>query len=298
MTVRFVRPVSRAAYFGRRLGFCAFLLFVVAAVAHRFGPLNEPDFVALVLCSAAIAAASVPLSLLGLARLWSVGARGGVAAAHGLVFAAVPLAVVVMGTVSYLTLPPLYDISTDIADPPAFVFEPTADQRFLPQRPPMVTPTERRAQFAAYPRLTGRRYEGAVDRVYEGVQKALQSARIGIVKTEGLELVEPDILTRAAPRDEQAPVPDVAPVPLRRPELTLEPTIGTAGDVLLQGETRTLVLGLRFDIVIRLREDAETTSVDLRVVSRFGPHDLGLGAEIAQDFLDRLDTELLGITGG
>ena len=58
------------------------------------------------------------------------------------------------------------------------------------------------------------------------------------------------------------------------------------------------MLGLRFDVVIRLREDAETTSVDIRVVSRYGSHDLGLSNRIAEDFLDRLDTELLGLAGG
>ncbi|MGK9050364.1 DUF1499 domain-containing protein [Neorhizobium petrolearium] len=296
MTVRFVRPVSYSAYAGRRFGFSALVLFVIAALAHRFGPLTSPDFLALAFLSAAIAAVSVPLSVIGLVRLWQVGAEGGVAAAKGLFYAAVPLAVVAAGAFYYYTLPRLYDISTDIADPPPWVAEPQANQQWLP-RTGMITPADRRAQFAAYPGLTGRRYQGALDRVYEGVQKAVLSARIAITRKEGIELIAPDIAERPAPQDEQAPVPDVAPVPLSRPEPLLSPLFGNAGDVLLQGETRTLVLGLRFDLVIRLREDAETTSVDIRVASRYGPHDLGIGQAIAEDFLDRLDTELLGIAG-
>ena len=71
-----------------------------------------------------------------------------------------------------------------------------------------------------------------------------------------------------------------------------------AEDLFVQGEARTFFLGLPFDIVIRLREDEETTSVDVRVAARYGTHDLGLSAEIAEDFLDRLDAELLGIAGG
>jgi len=297
MTVRFVRPVSHSAYAGRRLAFSGLLLAVIAALAHRFGPLTEPDFLALLFLAAAISAVSLPLSAAGLWRLWQVGAKGGLAAAKGILYAAVPLGIVGYGVFAYLTLPRLYDVSTDTADPPVFLAQARANQEWMP-RPDGVTSVERRAQLAAYPALTGRRYEGALDRVYLGVQKAVAGARITITRKEGMELVAPDLSARTTPRDDQAPVPDVAPIPLPRPEPSLAPSYGTPGDVLLQGETRTLILGLDFDLVIRLREDAETTSVDLRVQSRYGPHDLGLGAAIAQDFLARLDAELLGLAGG
>jgi len=73
MTVRFVRPISHSAYAGRRLAFSALLLSLLAGLAHRFGPLSQPDFLAVLLLAAAIAAASLPLSLIGLLRLWQVG---------------------------------------------------------------------------------------------------------------------------------------------------------------------------------------------------------------------------------
>lgn len=56
-----------------------------------------------------------------------------------------------------------------------------------------------------------------------------------------------------------------------------------------------LVWGLRFDVLIRLKEEAETTVVDVRVASRYGPHDLGMGADIAETFLDALDAEMQGL---
>ena len=297
MPVRFVRPVSHAAFTARRFGFSALLLFVIAALGHRFGPLGTPDFLAIVFLSAAIAAVSVPLSLFGLMRLWQVGADGGMASAKGLFYAAVPLAVVATGAYYYYSLPPLHDVSTDTTDPPAWVEEVKAPQQWLP-RPTTTAAAERRIQLAAYPGLTGRRYEGALDRVYEGVTKAAASARITITRKHGIELVTPAAAPeRRAAQDDQAPVPDVAPIPLPRPEPPKTPLFVNPGDVLLQGEARTLALGLRFDLVIRLREDAETTSVDIRVASRYGAHDLGIGEQIAEDFLDRLDTELLGIAG-
>ncbi len=57
------------------------------------------------------------------------------------------------------------------------------------------------------------------------------------------------------------------------------------------------MLGLPFDAVVRLREEAEMTLVDIRVASRYGPHDLGISDEIAEGFLHALDAELLGIAG-
>jgi hypothetical protein len=306
MTVRYVRPVSHSAYAASRIGLAALLLFVLAVIAHRFGPLRTPDFLALVLLSAAIAAAAVPLALIGLARLWQKGADGGVASAKALVYAGVPLGVVAAGVVLYLTQPPLYDVTTDIENPPTFLATPHYDQQWL-VRSAFPSPMDRQEQLDAYPGLAGRRYEGALDRVFEGVKAAALSARIAIVKQEGVELALPEpepAKQPAAPAEEAAPgegpLPlDNIPIPLPRPEpLLAAPLLAAPGDVLLQGEAETLVFGLPFDIVIRLQEDAETTSVDVRVASRYGPHDLGMSAAVADDFLKRLDTELLGIAGG
>ena len=92
--------------------------------------------------------------------------------------------------------------------------------------------------------------------------------------------------------------PGVVPVPLPRPEPeTVETGPGAPGDVFLQGEFRSLVFGFRSDVSIRLREEEETTLVDLRVSSRYGVHDLGSGDAFAESYLKALDAELLGIAG-
>ncbi len=301
MTVRFVRPVSQSSYAARRIGLAALVLFVLAIAAHRFGPLKGPDFAAVILFSSAIAIVAVLFAAIGLVRLWQVGARGGIAAARALIYAAPPIILVGFAATLYFTTPPLYDVATDVEDTPVWLQPPSAGQQWL-QRATMVTPTDRQLQLTAYPELTGRRYEGAVDRIYEAVAKVAKSERITLDRKHGMELVEPDITERPAPktRAETGAVPDNIPIPLPRPDQlrpgkAVEPEIGRPGDVILQGQTRTLILGLRFDIVIRLREEAETTMVDLRVASRYGGHDLGLSADIAQSFLRALDSELLGL---
>jgi hypothetical protein len=314
MTVRFVRPVSTAAYAGKWLGEASLLLLLLAGLAHRFGPLATPHFLALVFLSGAMAALSLPLAFIGLVRLWQVGARGGTAAAKAIVFAALPLGLLGYGAFFYETRPRLFDVTTDIVDPPAWKSQPAADQIWLP-RPARVAEGDREAQAAAYPGLTGRRYEGALDRVYQAVVTVARANRITL-KTQApavrkrqpapeTPVVEalPGVRGSASARAGSPPgMPDIVPIPLPRPllgeALRLQPSgIETAdsGDLLLQGQTRTLILGLPFDVVIRLSEEAETTFVDMRVATRYGPHDLGEGAEIAQSFLRALDAELLGI---
>ncbi|WP_296103733.1 DUF1499 domain-containing protein [uncultured Agrobacterium sp.] len=303
MTVRFVRPVSHAAYLSRYLGFAALLLFVIAAPLHRFGPLTTPDFVALTLISAGIAAIALVLALIGLQRLWSVGAKGGLWCLYALLLSAVPLAVVGYAAFLYWQNPKIYDVTTDTTDIPSWLSVPTANQQWLP-RSAAVSPVERSAQLEAYPGFLGHRYEGAIDRVYAAARKVAKAQHIRILHTDGLIGALPDAQPGAPKQDVQegaadTPVedlPSVIPVPLARPAEAPAPTFfNGSGTVLMQGDTRTLILGTRFDVLIRLREDTETTLVDVRVASRFGPHDLGMAKKIADSYLDALDAQMQGL---
>jgi len=158
--------------------------------------------------------------------------------------------------------------------------------------------------------LISRRYEGAADRVLEAVRKVAHDSHIPIVKAEGADVADPNGNVRPKRRgrpqtvnpaqDDSAAgdVPAIIPVPTPRPfrdgvaELIRQNT-----DVILQGETRTRIFGLPCDILIRIREEAETTLVDIRVASRYGQDDLGASADLADDYLKALDAELLGIAG-
>ncbi len=304
MTIRYDRPVSPAAFLARRLGLLSFGVLVAVILAHRFGPLTTPDFVALLGVSVALAALAVPLALVGLVRLWQVGALGGVAASRGLLYSLPTALLAAYGIYLYQTRPPIYDVSTDVMEAPRWVAEPAASQQWF-VRPP-VTAATREAQALAYPGLTGRRYEGALDRVYQAVGKVAAANGIEITGSRGKEFAVPEF---QPPKPEavegQAELqpfdPGNVPVPVPRPEPDLRLAVPgpdePQGVVRLQGQTRTMVLGRRYDIVIRLREEAETTLVDMRVAARYGPWDLGTGAEIAQSFLSALDVELLGIAG-
>jgi hypothetical protein len=314
MQIRYDRPVSRSAFLARRLALFSLVMLVVVLLAHRFGPLQTPDFVILVLAAAVPAALAVPLALLGLARLWQIGALGGVASSWALVFAALPLALPGYGYYLYVTKPKLTEVSTDLADRPAFISEADVVQHLLP-RPELLANADE-AQLAAYPGLNGRRYEGAIDRVYEAVRKVAAENRLVLTASRGEEYGLPALELRpttetpvpaATPTEGEAPVtttaealPESGPLPSARPDpglLAPIPDGEPEGTARLQFSTRTFVLGLPFDAVVRLREEAEMTLVDIRVASRYGPHDLGISDEIAEGFLHALDAELLGIAG-
>ncbi|MDQ0319480.1 hypothetical protein QO002_001618 [Pararhizobium capsulatum DSM 1112] len=301
MMIKYERPISYAALWARRIARFSCGLFLVAALAHRFGPLTTPHLIAIVVLIAALALVSVLLAVVGFVRLWQMAAVGGVASFAALVYAALPLTVVGFGTYVYFSKPAIYDISTDTVTPPEWIEKPRADQGWL-RRPATVTPQDREAQIEAYPGLTGRRYDGALDRVFRGVKTVAANTGIRVVATEGEENAEADLEDLVVKPEANAPSdsePDNVPIPLSRPSLIIgdRPAGFRASDILLQGEWRTPIAGFRFDVLIRLREEAETTFVDVRVASRYGPHELGLAAGFADQFLHALDAELLGIAG-
>ncbi|MBY5810398.1 DUF1499 domain-containing protein [Rhizobium leguminosarum] len=303
MAIRYDRPVSSAARSSRLIGAFSLVLALAVMIAHRFGGLATPYLVLLLIAAAGGALLSVMLAAVGLRSLWISGAEGGLAALAALIYAAFPLALGAYATERYLTLPDIYDVSTDPVSAPDWLSYPYFDQIWL-KRKVQVTPEDREKQLTAYPELTGRRYEGALDRVLEAVRKVAKMS--GMTITESSGDTEPGhdpedrpVKPPQAGDDAVADAPDTIPVPTPRPyDDDVAKLIRGVNGVTLQGTTRTLILGLRFDFIIRLREEAETTFVDIRVASRYGQHDLGFSAEIAGDYLKALDAELLGIAGG
>ncbi|WP_458392612.1 DUF1499 domain-containing protein [Rhizobium brockwellii] len=303
MAIRFDRPVSNAARFSRLLAAFSLVLALSVMIAHRFGGLATPYLVLLLIAAAGGALLSAMLAAVGLRSLWMTGAEGGLAALAALIFAAFPLGLGAYATERYMTRPDIYDVSTDPVSAPDWLSPPHSDQIWL-KRNVQVTPEDREKQLAAYPELTGRRYEGALDRVLEAVRKVAKMSGMTITKSSGdtepgRDPEDKPVKPPQASDDAVADAPDIVPVPTPRPYYDdVAKLIRGVNGVTLQGTTRTLILGLRFDIIIRLREEAETTFVDIRVASRYGQHDLGFSAEIAGDYLKALDAELLGIAGG
>ncbi len=151
-----------------------------------------------------------------------------------------------------LALPTIYDVSTDLTDPP--VLFAAAGQRTDQMNPLVNDEDSRGLQSSAYPQVTGRRYEGSPDRILTAVNTVIASNGWTMVERQG------------------------------------EP--GEDEEILLEVVARTWLLGFTSDVVIRLADEGETTYVDMRSVSRYGIHDLGENADRITAFMAALDAEV------
>lgn len=304
MIARYVRPISAAASWSRRLSFFALVLFAVAAAVHRSGVMATPYFVAVAAIAGGFAVLGFLLACVGFLRLWQVGAKGGWSSLVGLACSAVVLVPIGYAGWLYVDLPRIHDVASDLAAVPQWIKKPEAGKDWLPRDNDDTV--DRRVQAEYYPQIVGRRYEGAVDRVLAAVRLAAADVHLNVVAEKGADLAVPDVGTPTPQPPEDAvdpegalPGPENIPIPLERPDLmSVEAQPARPRVVLIQATHRSAVFGFPSDVMIRLSEEESTTVVDMRVRSRYGDHDLGSGAALIGAFFDRLDKELLGISAG
>jgi hypothetical protein len=68
-------------------------------------------------------------------------------------------------------------------------------------------------------------------------------------------------------------------------------------DIYVEAVAASRVFGFERDVVVAIVSEAESTVVDMRSSSRYGPHDFGANAGLIEDFLDDLDKSLFGSGG-
>ena len=276
----------------------------LALFLHRADILLMPNAVAVVLLASFLALIVLGLSIIGFFMLWHVGAKGGHASFSGMVMALIVLVPVGLAASRYVLLPRIHDVSTDVVQAPEWLEDPVIELSWL-HRSDGNVPAARELQLAAYPQVTGRRYEGAIDRVLLAVRAVVEENKWKLVAKVGVDTLEDGLEPTSAADAADAEAisdgeadPARAPVPRPRPNIENEDADTLPPFALLQYQARTLVLGIPQDILIRLVEEEETTFVDMRVATRDGDHDLGLNAELIRTFLRDLDVRLLGIAGG
>lgn len=234
----------------RRLAvFCAVLL-AMGAMAHRLALVETQAFLAVLGLVGLLLLASLVLLAAGFARVWNFGDRGAGSLLIAVAMIGLLLAPVGVGAYAALTRPFLVDLSTDPEDPPAMVAAAAA------RRPPMnallpLTPEERLEMAVAYGDLAGRRYGARVDRVLASVE--VLAAREGWTP--------------------------VAATPRKTP----------GGTIIIEALARTPILYLPVDVAVRLSDEGNSTYVDMRSASRYGPHDLGDNAARIERFMAALD---------
>lgn len=231
---------------------------MTAALSHRFGYLETPGFMAVLAVVAGIAMLALLLAVFAFSRLWSHGDIGGRNITVAVVVSLVVLTPFAFWTYWAVTLPMLFDVSTDLDDPPSFVLATAARGAGMNPIGPFTDET-RAMILQSYPLVTGRRYEMPYARVAEAVAKVLQERSWTIA--------------------------------------TPVSTLLGDGEATVEAVARTLVFALPADVAVRLTDEGESTYVDMRSVSRFGRHDLGDNAARVASFLADLDAEIAALVG-
>lgn len=174
MTAILERRSAPAAPWARRLGAFSAVLFLTAALAHRFVLIETVPFLWLLGIVGFLAFCGLCLAVVAFVQIWERGVAGLTAASLGAVFSALVLVPYAVSGYRIVVHPQLMDISTDISRPPQF--EAAAALRV----PPMnslgtVSRDHAVLQAEAYPDIAGRRYEHARNVVVDTVLELVES---------------------------------------------------------------------------------------------------------------------------
>jgi hypothetical protein len=182
------------------------------------------------------------------ATIWRDGLRGAGQAAFGFAVAAALLAYPVWLAAVAFALPPISQVSTDLEQPPSFLFSTKARAARAGTEPPPIDERTIAAQRDAYPDLETVRVEMDPSEAYR--------LALGVSSDLGWRIVDAE-----------------------------PPNLAGDGVALIEATDRSLFFGMITDIAIRVRPGATLTAIDIRSASRLGRHDFGANAEHVRRFI-------------
>jgi hypothetical protein len=233
----------------------------VDVVLHRLTPFPTPVAVNLFAVGGALGALAVLVGLVALAQIWRKGYGGAGSAAFGVLMPFIALAWPLTFVPAYLHLPPINDVTTDLASPPQFAA--LAKQRAA-QAAALAYPGERVAaeQQKAYPELRTFVIDRPATEAFELVEEAVRKLKWRVASSE------PPVTGRGA-----------------------KPGVLEATDT-------TLVAGFTDDVIVRVEGSVNRARIDVRSASRYGVHDLGANATRVRRFFAELQTRIDSTTAG
>jgi Protein of unknown function (DUF1499) len=243
-------PVSRFALWARR---CALFALAVALLALVLGRLDFieviPTFATLA-GALAIALFAILLAVGAFIVIWREGFRG-----FGYALLAVAIGLALIAYPAYLAvraydLPPLADVTTDTADPPRF----EAIARVRPREAnPIAYPGPEAAvvQRATFPNIVPMLTASTPQEVYEAAFAAVSRRKWRVVDA-------------------------------RRPQAGRR-------EGHIEAVARTMIMGFRDDVVLRVRAIPGGSRLDIRSASRYGKYDFGANARRIRSLMEEIE---------
>lgn len=248
------QPMSRLAVWALRIALFSLAATLIAIIIVRSGALEIVPALATLAGALVLAVVAILLALAAGLVIWVEGVGGLRQAVSALVIGFALIAYpLYLGIMAY-RLPAIYDITTDPIDPP---------------------------RFEAIARLRPR---DANPVAYAGLYAAEQ-------QHAAYSDIEP-YLTDASPREAYAAALKVI---TKRKWLIVDarpPQAAAPRDGRIEAIARTMILGFREDVVVRVRATPDGARIDVRSASRYGRHDLGANAARVRALIDDIDDVL------
>ena len=246
-------PNSKLAVWSRRLALFSVVATLIAIIIVRAGLIEVLPGVATLGGALAFAVLGILLALGSFVTIWRLGLGGLGYAVTAIFIGAGLLAYPAYLAAKAYTLPPIYDISTDVLDPPAYdAVRRLRSRTTNPAQYAGLYAAEQ--QRAAYPEVTPLELSVPAKTAYDQALALVNKRRWLVLDAR-------------------------SPQPNRR-------------DGRIEAVARTPIMGFRDDIVIRVRGVDESSRVDMRSSSRYGFHDLGSNASRILAFFENLEQNI------
>ena len=250
--MRYILHESRKAIWSRRIALLSIALFAVTFGVHRLGEL--PTSLAMQISGLSIVGAVIAalIGFVALANIWNEGFTGAGKAVFGILLSVIVLAVPLWSMPNLLSLPRLYEVSTDTQSPPPFnkIAELRSGDGVNPstfQRSTVELQTE------AYPDIKPLSLNRPTEDAYSAVREAVRNLNWRIVAEN-------------------------------------PPADGNIGTI--EATDRSLIFGFTDDVAIRVSGVGNGARVDVRASARHGDHDLGRNADRVRDLFSEVKTRL------
>ena len=248
------QPVSRLAVWSRRVALFSLAATFIAIIIVRSGALDIVPALSTLAGALVLAVIAILLALAAGVVIWRDG-TGGLQQA----FAGFAIGLALIGYPLYLgvkayKLPAIYDVTTDPIDPPRF----EAIARLRPRDAHPVTYAglyTAELQHAAYSDIEPDLTDSSPQEAYNAALKVITKRKWHIVDARPPQL--------SPPREGR-----------------------------IEAIARTMILGFRDDVVVRVRAAPDGARIDVRSASRYGRHDLGGNAARVRALMEDIDDVL------